>query len=62
MPSSPQVISYLLRKAVLYYQAQICSSIEPVLRRLTQMYTPTLTSILIFSSMMSLPYNWSAVS
>jgi hypothetical protein len=54
MPSSPQVISYLLRKAVLYYQALNCTSLEPVLLRLSPVHTLTLTSMLIFSLMMSL--------
>jgi hypothetical protein len=62
MPSSPQVISYLLRKAVLYYQALNFTSLEPVLRRLTSVHTPTLTSVLIFSLMMSLFCNRSAIS
>jgi hypothetical protein len=62
MPSSPQVISYLLRKAVLYYQALNCTSLEPVLLRLTLVHTLTLISLLTFSLMLSLFYNRSAIS
>ena len=62
MPSSPQVISYLLRKAILCYQVLECPSLEPILRRMTPGHTPTLTSVLIFSLMMVLSCNCSAIS
>ena len=49
MPSSPQVISYLLQKAILYDQLLNCPSLEPVLHRLTPVHTQLNININIFS-------------